>query len=113
MPLSRRQASRRSRLPILLIAAAAVLFSAALLAQSRTPLPGDPLPGVTPIEFEEFRMGLDVELEHGLRDPATNVTGDDPMLTGKIALAHLNEYSDYYTRLTAMERAAEEEKGKN
>ena len=64
-------------------------------------------------DVEQFRIGLDVEIEHGLRDPATNVTGDDPMLTGKIALAHLNEYSDYYTRLTAMERAAEEEKGKN
>jgi len=58
-------------------------------------------------DVEQFRMGLDVELEHGLRDPFTNVTGDDPILTGKIALAHLNEFPDYYTRLEKMEREAE------
>jgi hypothetical protein len=52
-------------------------------------------------------MGLEVELEHGLRDPRTNVTGDDPILTGKIAWAHLNEFPDYYTRLAKMEREAE------
>jgi hypothetical protein len=57
---------------------------------------------------EQFRMGLDVELEHGKRDPATNVTNDDPILTGKIALAHLNEFSDYYTRLYKMEKEAEQ-----
>jgi hypothetical protein len=49
---------------------------------------------------------MNVELEHGLRDPATNVTGDDPVLTGKIALAHLNEFPDYYTRLERMEEEA-------
>ncbi|MFC2038299.1 DUF5661 family protein [Chloroflexota bacterium] len=58
-------------------------------------------------DVEQFRMGLDVELEHGLVDPATNVTNDDPMITGKIALAHLNEFGDYYTRLEKMEREAE------
>lgn len=58
-------------------------------------------------DLEQFRMGLDVELEHGLRDPATNVTDDDPILTGKIALAHLNELRDYYTRLAVMEADAE------
>lgn len=58
-------------------------------------------------DVEQFRMGLDVELEHGKRDPATNVTGDDPILTGKIALAHLNEFPDYYTRLEKMEKEAE------
>ncbi|MGZ4392712.1 MAG: DUF5661 family protein, partial [Gaiellaceae bacterium] len=52
-----------------------------------------------PFDVEQFRMGMDVELEHGLHDPATNVTNDDPLLTGKIALAHLNEFADYYTRL--------------
>ena len=62
---------------------------------------------------EQFRMGLDVELEHGLHDPVTNVTGDDPILTGKIALAHLNEFSDYYTRLEKMEQEAEEERGQS
>jgi hypothetical protein len=51
---------------------------------------------------------LEVELEHGLRDPATNVTGDDPILTGKIALAHLNEFADYYTRLEKMESEAKQ-----
>lgn len=57
-------------------------------------------------DVEQFRMGLDVELEHGLRDAATDVTGNDPILTGKIALAHLNEFPDYYTRLDKMERGA-------
>lgn len=59
--------------------------------------------------MEEFRRGMEVELEHGTRDPATDVTGDDPILTGKIALAHLNEFADYYTRLTKMEAEAEAE----
>ncbi len=59
-------------------------------------------------DVEQFRMGLDVELEHGLRDPKTNVTNDDPIMIGKIALAHLNEFSDYYTRLKKMEEDAEE-----
>jgi Protein of unknown function (DUF5661) len=49
---------------------------------------------------------MDVELEHGVRDPATDVTGNDPVLTAKIALAHLNEFPDYYTRLEAMEEEA-------
>ena len=60
--------------------------------------------GVT--DIEEFRMGLSVELEHGKADPRTNVTNDDPLLTGKIAWAHLNEIPDYYTRLISMEREA-------
>jgi len=63
----------------------------------------------TRIPVEQFRMGLDVELEHGLHDPTTDVTGNDPILTGKIALAHLNEFADYYTRLEKMEREAEAE----
>lgn len=58
------------------------------------------------IALEQFRMGLGVELEHGRRDPETNVTGDDPLITGKIALAHLREIPDYYTRLAAMEAEA-------
>jgi len=58
-------------------------------------------------DVEQFRMGLDVELEHGKRDPITNVTQDDEVLTGKIALAHLNEFPDYYTRLKKMESEAE------
>lgn len=58
-------------------------------------------------DVEQFRMGLDVELEHGTVDPSTNVTDDDPIMTGKIALAHLNEISDYYTRLRQMEEEAE------
>lgn len=63
--------------------------------------------GSAPFDVEQFRMGMDVELEHGLHDPATNVTGDDPLVTGKIALAHLNEFADYYTRLAKMEADAE------
>jgi hypothetical protein len=58
-------------------------------------------------DVEQFRMGMDVELEHGRRDGTTDVTGDDPVLTGKIALAHLNELPDYYTRLTRLESEAE------
>jgi len=64
-------------------------------------------------DVEQFRMGLDVELEHGTRDPATDVTGDDGILTGKIALAHLNEFPDYYTRLAKMEEEAEEYHGRD
>jgi hypothetical protein len=55
------------------------------------------------IDFEQFRMGLEVELEHGSVDPRTNVTNNDPILTGKIAWAHLNELPDYYTRLEKIE----------
>lgn len=57
--------------------------------------------------LEEFRLGLTVELEHGAHDPQTNVTGDDEIMTGKIALAHLKEIRDYYSRLLIMERDAE------
>jgi hypothetical protein len=59
-----------------------------------------------PFDVEQFRMGMDVELEHGRTDPATDVTGDDPVVTAKIALAHLNEFPDYYTRLEQMEEQA-------
>ena len=52
---------------------------------------------------------MDVELEHGLHDMQTNVTHDDPVVTGKIALAHLNEFPDYYTRLDRMEEEARRE----
>ena len=58
---------------------------------------------VAPFDVEQFRAGMDVELEHGDRDPATDVTGSDPIVTAKIALAHLNEFPDYYTRLARME----------
>jgi hypothetical protein len=64
-----------------------------------------------PFDVEQLRMGMDVELEHGLHDPSTNVTHDDPLVTGKIALAHLNEFSDYYTRLERMEEEAKREHG--
>jgi hypothetical protein len=50
----------------------------------------------TKIDLEQFRRGLEVELEHGTHDPDTNVTNDDLMLTGKIAWAHLKEIGDYY-----------------
>jgi len=59
------------------------------------------------ISIDEFRMGLAVELEHGAHDPQTDVTHDDLTLTGKIALAHLKEIPDYYTRLRKMEADAE------
>ena len=63
-------------------------------------------------DVEQFRMGMDVELEHGTVDPNTNVTDDDPLMTGKIALAHLNEFPDYYTRLDKLEKEADEFWGK-
>ena len=60
-----------------------------------------------PFEVEQFRRGLEVELEHGRRDPQTDVTHDDPLITGKIAWAHLKEMPDYYERLAKMEAEAE------
>jgi Protein of unknown function (DUF5661) len=62
-----------------------------------------------PFDVEQFRRGMEVELEHGRHDLLTNVTDDDPVITGKIALAHLNEFSDYYTRLERMEEEAKRE----
>jgi menaquinone-dependent protoporphyrinogen oxidase len=59
------------------------------------------------IELEQFRKGMDVELEHGHINPLTDVTHNDAVATGKIALAHLNEFPDYYTRLEKMEAEAE------
>ena len=67
--------------------------------------------GSAPFDVEQFRSGMDVELEHGLHDPETNVTNDDAVTTGKIALAHLNEFPDYYTRLEKMEEDAKREHG--
>jgi hypothetical protein len=58
-------------------------------------------------DVEQFRFGMDVELEHGTENPVTNVSDDDPLTTGKIALAHLNEFPDYYIRLKEMEEEAE------
>jgi hypothetical protein len=58
-------------------------------------------------DLEQFRAGMDVEYEHGSHDPQTDVTGDDPVMTGKIALAHLKEFPDYYDRLELMEQQAE------
>lgn len=65
-----------------------------------------------PYDVEEFRAGMDVELEHGVHDPDTDVTGDDPIVTAKIARAHLNEFPDYYTRLNRMEEEARQELNK-
>jgi len=64
------------------------------------------------VDLEQFRMGLLVELEHGTRDPETNVTNDDLSLTGKIALAHLKEFPDYYIRLANMEAEADKQRAK-
>ncbi len=58
------------------------------------------------VDLEQFRLGLGVELEHGTRFPKANVTDDDPVLTGKIAYAHLLEFPDYYTRLAELEKEA-------
>jgi hypothetical protein len=61
-------------------------------------------------DLEQFRTGMDVEFEHGAHDPQTDVTHDDPILTGKIALAHMKEFPDYYVRLERMEAEAERER---
>ncbi len=58
-------------------------------------------------DLEQFRHGMDIELEHGTIDSNTNVTDDDHLMTGKITLAHLNEFADYYDRLDEMEKEAE------
>jgi hypothetical protein len=57
-------------------------------------------------DLEQFRAGMDVEYEHGSHDPQTDVTGDDPIMTGKIVLAHMKEFPDYYERLKRMEAEA-------
>lgn len=64
-------------------------------------------------ELEQFRAGMDVEFEHGSHDPQTDVTHDDPIITGKIALAHMKEFPDYYVRLQRMEAEAERELAEN
>jgi len=56
---------------------------------------------------EDVATGMNVESEHGKRFPDLDVTGDDPVITAKIALAHLREFPDYYDRLEVMERGAE------
>jgi hypothetical protein len=61
------------------------------------------------IDLEQFRAGMDVEFEHGSHAPPTDVTHDDPVTTGKIALAHMKEFPDYYERLERMEAEAERE----
>jgi hypothetical protein len=58
-------------------------------------------------DLEQFRLGMDVEFEHGSHDAQTDVTHDDPIVTGKIALAHMKEFPDYYERLERMEAEAE------
>ena len=69
--------------------------------------------GSAPFDVDQFRTGMDVELEHGLHDLSTNVTDSDPVVTGKIALAHLNEFPDYYTRLERMEEEATRSLGRH
>ena len=59
------------------------------------------------IDPGQFRRGLEVELEHGARDPDTDVTNDDLTMTGRIAWAHLKEFPDYYTRLDKLEAEAD------
>ncbi len=59
-------------------------------------------------DVDQYKIGMEVELEHGTANPLTNVTNDDLLITGKIALAHLNELPDYYTRLLKMEKEAED-----
>lgn len=61
----------------------------------------------TKFDIKQFRKGMDVELEHGKRSAETNITNDDSLITGKIALAHLNEFPDYYDRLEKLEKEAD------
>ncbi len=60
----------------------------------------------SPFGVGQYLLGLEVELEHGTRDPETNVTDNDDLTTGRIAWAHLKELPDYYTRLAVMEADA-------
>jgi hypothetical protein len=62
-------------------------------------------------DVEQFHIGMNIELEHGTKNPETNITDDDPTKTAKIALAHLTEFPDYYTRLTKLEKEAKAAKG--
>jgi len=55
------------------------------------------------VSVENFRVGLEVELEHGIRFPEANITNNHPILTGKIVLAHFKESLDYYLRLEVAE----------
>lgn len=66
-----------------------------ILAELRT--------GKMMISPENFKLGLEVELEHGTRFPEANVTNNHPILTGKIVLAHFKESLDYYQRLEVAE----------
>ena len=52
----------------------------------------------TKFSLNDFITGINIELEHGLIDPETNVTNNDLLTTAKIALAHLNEFPDYYNK---------------
>jgi Protein of unknown function (DUF5661) len=58
------------------------------------------------VDLDQFRLGLTVELEHGVVAPSTEISHDDEAMTGKIALAHLNEIPDYYTRRAIIEKEA-------
>jgi hypothetical protein len=60
------------------------------------------------VSLDQFTKGLNVELEHGSKDPQTNVTDNGGKLTGEITLAHLKEFPDYYTRLAKMEKVAKD-----
>ena len=62
-------------------------------------------------EIDDLVVGMNVESEHGSEHPETNVTGDDPVLTARIALAHLREFPDYYHRLREMEAEARRQTG--
>jgi len=64
-------------------------------------------------DVDQFRRGMNIELEHGSENSLTNVTNDDSLVTGKIALAHLNEFPDYYDRLEKMEKEADRFWGKD
>lgn len=64
--------------------------------------------------IKEFMIGYEIELEHGTKNPKTNVTNNDPIMTSKIALAHLYEYPDYYNEeygLPALEKYLESKQG--
>ena len=61
----------------------------------------------SPFDVATLMAGMNVEFEHGSHDPQTDVTGDDPVITAKIAWAHLKEFADYYIRLEKMEAEAE------
>jgi len=80
-----------------------LLKKAEVLAEEAKAVLAELETGSLNIKIKDFQLGLEVELEHGIRFPEANVTNNHPILTGKIVLAHFKESLDYYQRLEVTE----------